>query len=148
MKLDLGHDQLQKYKPLLHKQLKVSTAVGDPNAPGQQNESLAWFWSIEIDMGGPDKSWNEEFHWLQAKALWDQWKEELILVQFETDWTCNFFLWKATQWGNWMQESFMKHLPGHACYSRRQSQIYSLLVQNAQAAFQHLQTMLIDSRDE
>ncbi|KAG2128379.1 uncharacterized protein EDB93DRAFT_1256678 [Suillus bovinus] len=111
MKLDLGHGQLQKYKPLLHEQLKVSTAVGDPNARGQQNESLAWFWSVEVDMHGPDQSWNEEFyrvHWLWAKALQDRWKEELMLVQFEMDWTCNFFLWKATQWGDQMQESFTK----------------------------------------
>ncbi|KAG2126355.1 uncharacterized protein EDB93DRAFT_1109674, partial [Suillus bovinus] len=60
MKLDTGHGQLQKYKSLLHEQLKVSTAVGDPNACGQQNESLAWFWSVEVDMRGPDQSWNEE----------------------------------------------------------------------------------------
>ncbi|KAG1891763.1 uncharacterized protein F5891DRAFT_964141 [Suillus fuscotomentosus] len=60
MKLELGQDQLQKYKPLLCKQLKISTAVGDPNARGQRNESLAWFWSVEVDLGGPDQSWNEE----------------------------------------------------------------------------------------
>ncbi|KAG2154299.1 uncharacterized protein EDB93DRAFT_1081713 [Suillus bovinus] len=48
--------------------------LGDPNARGQQNESLAWFWSVEVNMQGPDQSWNEEFyqvHWLRAKALWD-----------------------------------------------------------------------------
>ncbi|KAG2146458.1 uncharacterized protein EDB93DRAFT_1086241 [Suillus bovinus] len=120
------------------------------NAHGQRNESLAWFWSIEVDMHGLDQSWNEEcefpnarhfqLHWLQAKALRDRWKEELMLVQFEMDWT--------SQWGDQMQESFTKRLPGHACYSRRQSRMYSLLAQDAQAAFQHLQTVLIDSRDE
>ncbi|KAG1729059.1 uncharacterized protein EDB91DRAFT_1085839 [Suillus paluster] len=148
MKLEPGQDQLEKYKPLLQEQLKISTAVGDPNARGQRNESLAWFWSIEVDLGGPDHSWNEEFyrvHWLQAKALRDRWKEELILVELEMDWMCNFFLWKSTQWGDRMRESLVKHLPGHACYSRRQSQMYSLLVQDAQAAFQDLQSMLIDA---
>jgi hypothetical protein len=60
MKLEPGQDQLQKYKPLLQEQLKVSTAVSDPNARSQRNESLAWFWSIEVDLGGPDHSWNEE----------------------------------------------------------------------------------------
>ncbi|KAG1824388.1 uncharacterized protein BJ212DRAFT_1261662, partial [Suillus subaureus] len=59
------------------------------------------------------------------------WKEEMILVQLEIDWTCNFFLWKATQWGDWMRESLVKCLPGHACYSGRQSQMYSLLAQDA-----------------
>ncbi|KAG1834003.1 hypothetical protein DFJ58DRAFT_918032 [Suillus subalutaceus] len=143
MQLEPGQDQVQKYKPLLREQLKISTAVGDPNARGQRNESLAWFWSVEVDLGGPDHSWNEEFyrvHWLRAKALRDRWKEEMMLVQLEMDWTCNFFLWKATQWGDRMRESLVKHLPGHACYLGRQSQMYSLLAQDAQAAFQDLKT--------
>jgi hypothetical protein len=66
MKLEPGHDQLQKYKPLLREQLKISTAVGDPNARGQRNESLAWFWSVEVDLGGPDQSWNEECEFAPA----------------------------------------------------------------------------------
>ncbi|KAG1777115.1 hypothetical protein EV702DRAFT_1045513 [Suillus placidus] len=32
MQLEPGKDQLQKYKPLLHEQLKISTAIGNPNA--------------------------------------------------------------------------------------------------------------------
>ncbi|KAG2355737.1 hypothetical protein BDR07DRAFT_1492801 [Suillus spraguei] len=132
-------------------QLKISTAVGDPNARGQRNESLTWFWSVEVDMEGPENSWNEEFyrvHWLRAKALRDRWMEEISLVQSEMDWTCNFFLWKATQWGARMQESLLKQLPDHACYARRQSQMYSLLAQDAQAAFQDLQPALIDGAHE
>ncbi|KAG2741763.1 hypothetical protein P692DRAFT_20641411, partial [Suillus brevipes Sb2] len=66
------------------------------------------------------------------------WKEEMMLVQLEMDWTCNFFLWKATQWGDRMRESEEKRLPGHACYSGRQSQMYLLLAQNAEAAFQDM----------
>ncbi|KAG1818588.1 uncharacterized protein BJ212DRAFT_1269197, partial [Suillus subaureus] len=89
-----------------------------------------------------------QVHWLWAKALWDRWKEEMTLVQLEMDWTCNFFLWEATQWGDRMWESLVKHLPGHSCYSGRQSQMYSLLVQDAQAAFQDLQSGFIDTQDE
>ncbi|KAG1760006.1 hypothetical protein EV702DRAFT_985839, partial [Suillus placidus] len=87
-------------------------------------------------------------HWLRAKALRDRWREELILVKLEMDWTHNFFLWKATQWGDRMQESLDKRLPGHACYSGRQSQMYSLLAQDAQAAFQDVQNVLIEAGDE
>jgi hypothetical protein len=82
------------------------------------------------------------------KTLQDQWKEEIELVKSEMDWTCNFFLWKAAKWGDRMQESLVKGLPGHACYSRWQSQMYSLLVQGAQAAFQDLQRVSIDVDDE
>ncbi|KAG1830056.1 hypothetical protein DFJ58DRAFT_848561 [Suillus subalutaceus] len=75
-------------------------------------------------------------------------RKKMMLVQLEMDWTCNFFLWKATQWGDRMRESLVKHLPGHACYSGRQSQMYSFLAQDAQAAFQDLKTGFIDARDE
>jgi hypothetical protein len=72
----------------------------------------------------------------------------MTLVKLEMDWTCNFFLWKATRWGDWMQESLEKRLPGHACYSGRQSQMYLFLAQDAQAAFQDLQNALIEDVDE
>ncbi|KAG2086529.1 uncharacterized protein F5147DRAFT_764930 [Suillus discolor] len=75
MKLEPGQDQLQKYKPLLREQLKISTAStsGVLINRGMRNESLE------------------------------------------------------------------KRLPGHGCYAGRQSQMYSLLAQDAQAAFQDLQ---------
>ena len=72
----------------------------------------------------------------------------MTLVKLEMDWTCNFFVWKATRWGDRMQQSLEKRLPGHACYSGRQSQMYSLLAQDAQAAFQDLQNMLIEDVGE
>jgi hypothetical protein len=72
----------------------------------------------------------------------------MMLVQLEMDWTCNFFLWKATQWGDRMRESEEKRLPGHACYSGRQSQMYLLLAQDAKAAFQDMQGVVRDAQDE
>ncbi|KAG1723332.1 hypothetical protein EDB19DRAFT_1834637 [Suillus lakei] len=130
---------------------QISTAVGDPNARGQSNESLTWFWSVEVDLGGPDHSWNEEFyrvHWLQAKSLRNRWKEELLVVESEMDWTCNFFLQKAAQWIEWMGESSANRLQGHACYLGRQSRMYLLLAQDAQAAFQDLKCIPIDDGNE
>ncbi|KAG1724883.1 uncharacterized protein EDB91DRAFT_1255021 [Suillus paluster] len=130
VKLGPGQLQLQKYQPLLWEQLKVSTAVSDPNARGQQNESLAWFWSLDIDLSGPSESWNDE------------------LVEWEMDWTYNFFLQKAAQWDEHMRESLENQLRGHACYVARQSRMVSLLAQDAQAAFQDLTKMTIDTADE
>ncbi|KAG1733455.1 hypothetical protein EDB19DRAFT_1639715, partial [Suillus lakei] len=118
---------------------------------GQQNESLAWFWSVKVDLGGPYHLWNEEFyqvHWLWEKSLRDRWKEELLVVELEMDWTCNFFLQKAAQWIERMGESSANRLRGHACYSGRQSQMYLLLAQDAQAAFQDLEHIQIDDSDE
>ncbi|KAG1748881.1 uncharacterized protein EDB91DRAFT_1079015 [Suillus paluster] len=141
----------QALKTRAWSQLKISTAVGDLNARGQRNGSLAWFWSLDIDLSGLSESWNDEFyrvHWLQAKALRDQWIEELTVVELEMDWTCNFFLCKAAQWDAHMRESSDSRLRGHACYAARQSRMYSLLAQDAQAAFQDLTMMPIYPEDE
>jgi hypothetical protein len=64
------------------------------------------------------------------------------------DWTCNFFLRKAAQWIERMGESSANRLWGHACYSGRQSRMYLLLAQDAQAAFQDLKRIQIDDSDE
>ncbi|KAG1723992.1 uncharacterized protein EDB91DRAFT_1087646 [Suillus paluster] len=112
VKLGPGQLQLQKYQPLLQEQLKVSTAVSDPNAQG------------------PSESWNDE------------------LVEWEMDWTYNFFLQKAAQWDKHMRESLENQLWGHTCYVARQSRMVSLLAQDAQAAFQDLTKMPIDTADE
>jgi hypothetical protein len=47
-----------------------------------------------------------------------------------------------------MWESEEKQLLGHACYSGRQSQMYLLLAQDAEAAFQDMQEVVRDAQDE
>jgi len=42
------HDLLKKYLPLKKEDLKVSSAVADPNACGQRDATLLWFWSLDI----------------------------------------------------------------------------------------------------
>ncbi|KAG1724882.1 uncharacterized protein EDB91DRAFT_1032506, partial [Suillus paluster] len=59
-------------------------------------------------------------HWLRVKALRDRWIEELMVVELEMDWTCNFFLCKATQWDEHMRESSVNQRQAHACYMARQ----------------------------
>jgi hypothetical protein len=48
--IDLGADAstLDHYKPLTQQDMHVSTAVMEPNAPGQQDTSLPWFWTVQI----------------------------------------------------------------------------------------------------
>ncbi|KAG2141447.1 uncharacterized protein EDB93DRAFT_1105726 [Suillus bovinus] len=51
-----NHNLLKKYLPLKKEHLKASTAVADPNAHGQRNATLAWFWSLDVqgDTAGND----------------------------------------------------------------------------------------------
>src|SRR6267154_1214912 len=60
IKLGVEDHLMEKYEPLLREHLKVTTAVADPNARGQRNESLAWFWSVDFDSTGPDGDWMNE----------------------------------------------------------------------------------------
>ena len=37
-------------------------------------------------------------HWLRARAQSQRWKEELILVGHEMDWTVRYYLYQSTMW--------------------------------------------------
>ncbi|KAG1859084.1 hypothetical protein C8R48DRAFT_748627 [Suillus tomentosus] len=48
--INLGADDLlMKYRLLEKADLKTTTVVADPNAHGQRNSTLAWFWSIDVE---------------------------------------------------------------------------------------------------
>lgn len=59
---NLGADDelLERYRPLLKEHLKVSTAVADPNARGQRNSTLAWFWSMDVVGDSQNSDWLNE----------------------------------------------------------------------------------------
>ncbi|OJA21105.1 hypothetical protein AZE42_09906 [Rhizopogon vesiculosus] len=95
------HDLLTKYLPLKREHLKASSAVADPNAHGQRDTTLAWFWSMDVQGDTCGNDWMTEFYrvnWLQMKALCDCWNEEIILIKHEMQWSINFFNHKAKQW--------------------------------------------------
>ncbi|KAG2112328.1 uncharacterized protein F5147DRAFT_650963 [Suillus discolor] len=59
---ELGADELLlKYRPLLKEHLKVTTAVADPNARGQRNDTLAWFWSLDVQGDSTSSDWMNEW---------------------------------------------------------------------------------------
>ncbi|KAG2032020.1 hypothetical protein BDR03DRAFT_985997 [Suillus americanus] len=92
---------LAKFRPLEKADLKATTVVADPNARGQRNSMLAWFWSINVQGDSSCNDWMNEFyrvHWLSTLALQDRWTEELLLVGWEMIWMVDFFLHKSQQW--------------------------------------------------
>jgi hypothetical protein len=60
--ISLGIDSTmhRKYQPLLRDDLKVSAAIADPNARGQRNHVLAWFWSVNVSDAMQDNDWMDE----------------------------------------------------------------------------------------
>ncbi|KAG1870546.1 hypothetical protein C8R48DRAFT_670889 [Suillus tomentosus] len=133
------HDLLKKYLPLKKEHLKANAAVADPNAHGQRNTTLAWFWSINVQGDTSGNDWMTEFYrvnWLRTKALCDRWNEEVILVKHEMQWSVNFFTYKVKQWLSLMDNATYTGLTGHACCAARQCHIYRQLAAHAAESFQ------------
>ncbi|KAG2099270.1 uncharacterized protein F5147DRAFT_582692, partial [Suillus discolor] len=112
--------------------------VADPNARGQRNATLPWFWSLDVQGDSVSSDWMNEFyrvHWLRTKALCDRWAEELILVEHEMGWTLEFFLFKASTWLTRLTSNSEAQTEGHKCYAIRQAHMYQELAKHTQAGF-------------
>ena len=59
-----NHDLLKKYLPLTKEDLKTSSAVADPNARGQRDTTLAWFWSLDVQGDTTGNDWMTECEYL------------------------------------------------------------------------------------
>ncbi|KAG1740442.1 uncharacterized protein EDB91DRAFT_1082000 [Suillus paluster] len=132
------HDLLKKYLPLKKEDLKTSSAVADPNARGQRDMTLSWFWSLDVQGDTSGNDWMTEFYrvnWLRTKALHDRWNEEVILVKHEMQWSINFFNHKAKQWLSHMDTATSAGLTRHTCYAAQQSHIYHQLAGHAEDTF-------------
>jgi len=59
-------------------------------------------------------------NWLRAKARYDRWNEELLLVRYEMTWALKWYAYQQRDWerrANWAE---MRHLCGHRCYAEKQ----------------------------
>ncbi|KAG1875513.1 hypothetical protein DFJ58DRAFT_650121, partial [Suillus subalutaceus] len=72
---------------------------------------------------------------LCAKALRDRWVEELLLVQHEMNWTCDFFLHKAEQWICLAAIAEEARKMGHLAYVAQQCKMYQRLNEDAMDNF-------------
>ncbi|KAG2745656.1 hypothetical protein P692DRAFT_20741228, partial [Suillus brevipes Sb2] len=135
---------LEKYRELEKSDLKATSAVADPNARGQRNSTLPWFWSLDVQGDSVSNDWMNEFyrvHWLHTKALRDRWAEELLLVGHEMRWTIDFLAHKAQTWLDRAQHDLEPGRHGRRCYAIRQAQMFRLLAEDAQAHFVQVNPM-------
>ncbi|THH14548.1 hypothetical protein EW146_g5797 [Bondarzewia mesenterica] len=123
-KADLGTDDdlLSIYKDLDPKDLKVSMAISDLRKPGHRKESLAWFWNMDVQRDAEQRGWMEEceVHWLQAKALRNQWEEQVTLLAEEMWWSVKAFKTKANFWASLIESVDVTEHPGHHAYAAQQ----------------------------
>ncbi|KAF9222496.1 hypothetical protein BS17DRAFT_768080 [Gyrodon lividus] len=50
----------ERYKPLDNKDLKVTTAISDPNGSAHRMADLAWFWTMDIPRDAGESDWMSE----------------------------------------------------------------------------------------
>jgi len=60
IQLGAAADVLDRYKVLTRIDLKISTAIAEPNARGERNTHLAWFWNMDVQADTDAESWMEE----------------------------------------------------------------------------------------
>ncbi|KAI5991057.1 hypothetical protein F5J12DRAFT_727450 [Pisolithus orientalis] len=122
--LGAGEDILGKYQELNRADLTVSATIADPNARGHCDDTLAWFWTMDIPWDSAMNDRMSEFNWLHTKVLWDCWEEELELLTLETGWTQKLFLHKEKLWSGQHMEALAVGNTSFTCYMARQSQMY------------------------
>jgi hypothetical protein len=79
----LGADQLlEKYRKLEKGDLKASTAIADPNARGQRNSTLPWFWSLDVKADTCSSDWMTECEWTCSAKDNATLESDMTFVQF------------------------------------------------------------------
>ena len=150
---------LLQYQVLTKSDIVASTAVADPNAPGQRNKALSWIWRMK-ESGATDPKWLDEcmltagypnvscftiadipvvyrVNWLRAKSRRDRWEEELQLVGSELLWTSLYFRKRSAEWIN-RATSVVEDRPLLSYYALKQSHNWGLLEQQAERALNKL----------
>jgi hypothetical protein len=74
--------------------------------------------------------------WLRAKARFARWSEELRLVEYEMQWTVNWFRWKQKEWHRRLRDlADEERAPGLDCYCHKQIALWDSLADKADAKF-------------
>ncbi|KAF9032372.1 hypothetical protein BJ165DRAFT_1535065 [Panaeolus papilionaceus] len=105
---------LETFQELGDDDVKASTLMVKGNSVGSREVALAlsWIWRSKLLARAPnqldlaaqermDSVAHEEFlriHWLRARALFQRWQEEIVLVTHEMSWTVRFFTNRASNW--------------------------------------------------
>ncbi|KAF8259195.1 hypothetical protein EI94DRAFT_1707309 [Lactarius quietus] len=139
--LDAGTNLLDRYKVLRRQDLCVNTSILAPHIRGQQNKSLAWFWTMDVRQDTDVGEWMEDFyqvHWLRAKAQKMQWIEELQCLQVEMESAVRLFRHQEQVWHK--KEAVINSFtqPGHAAWAARQCAMWRSMAIQAESKFSTL----------
>lgn len=166
--LGASKQTLAEYQQISSAETRSSTVIIDPNARGQRNTGLPWFWGHLSNSGRASSADGSPLmteckchadagmftdlpsvyrvHWLRAHARHERWKEEWELTSHEMGWTVNFFAHKASTWHRWAEKARFDLRFGHECYALKQRAFWLSMKDNALTFFQR--AILTVNKDE
>jgi hypothetical protein len=74
-------------------------------------------------------------NWLRAKARFDRWQEELILVKHEMQWTILWFQYQANLWRERSERVDSIFPIGHISYAKKQQKLWNALERKSSERF-------------
>ncbi|KAF9487326.1 hypothetical protein BDN71DRAFT_1594552 [Pleurotus eryngii] len=124
---------LRKFKELSKADIKSNTYVVNPNQPGSTTLNLSWIWHVgrddELALATLQES--NRVLYLKSRALASRWREELLLVKYEMEWTVRYFKHNHDVWVDRSSDSS----PGAKAYVRRKATQYLRQAQVAEGEF-------------
>ncbi|KAH9911262.1 uncharacterized protein B0H18DRAFT_893336, partial [Fomitopsis serialis] len=135
----------RKYQPLQPDDLKVSTAIAEPNKRGQRHKSPSWVWNVDVEgdiIGDNGLAVIHRVHWFQARSKVDRLQEEAGLLKRELDSVRRYFTHESKRWRDMAGVEDNETYPGFRPYCRRRAAMFERLHRDAQQTFMD---MYIDS---
>jgi hypothetical protein len=77
-------------------------------------------------------------NWLRAKARFDRFDEEVLLVKHEMGWTIRWFENQISCWTDRAEKSMKGGLPGHQAYAEKQIAMWRNFARQAREGFNGL----------
>ena len=153
--LGLSEEEQLKYQRLSKEDLNVTTAIAEPNKPGQRHKSTSWIWNIDVggDLDRNDTlSISEQYtpcvsaicltgiivhriHWFHARSKVDRLEEEAGILRRELDSVGRYFSHHAEMWRDRAIQHPGDDYAGFAPYCRKCAAMYDHLYRDAQQTY-------------
>ncbi|KAH9927710.1 uncharacterized protein B0H18DRAFT_1118236 [Fomitopsis serialis] len=136
--LGLSEEEQLKYQRLSKEDLNVTTAIAEPNKPGQRHKSTSWIWNIDV---GGDLDRNDtlsiihRIHWFHARSKVDRLEEEAGILRRELDSVGRYFSHHAEMWRDRAIQHPGDDYAGFAPYCRKRAAMYDRLYRDAQQTY-------------
>lgn len=77
-------------------------------------------------------------HYLRARATWQRWTEEYLLVGHEMTWTTAYFLYQANVWRQRIEQPAAAAGGGASAYALRKEQMWMKLAADMEVRFRSI----------